>query len=276
MNARRPFAVRGLPAEPAFTLIEVLFATTAFAIILVAVHGVFFNAIRLRDRTTQSLDAALPVQRALAYLQRDLANLVPPGGTLFGALQTTPTTASTNADSLITAGSSEVRSGAQQVSPDLYTAVGVLGDDLPWAEVQRVTYYLMSPTNQTAVGLDLVRSVTRNLLPPNQEEWTEERLLSGVEDVRFFFYDGTQWLETWDSTTEETPLPRAVRVELTRSPEAVGLQTPIPTELVVPVMVVVQTNATAEAEGSESTSGGGSSGGGGGGGGNPGGTGGGR
>lgn len=262
MSARRPSSSRRLPAARAFTLIEVVLATAAFAIILVAVHGVFYNAIRLRDRTTLSLDAALPLQRTLALLQRDLANLVPPGGTLSGTLQTTPTDDSTNTSTLNTAGSADVRSGAQRVSPDLYAAVGVLGDDLPWAEVQRVTYYLMPSTNRTAVGRDLVRSVTRNLLPPNQEEWTEDRLLTEVEDVRFYFYDGTEWLETWDSTTEETPLPLAVRVALTRSLEVAGLRRPEPIELVVPVMVVVQTNTTAEAASSESSSSGGSSGGG--------------
>jgi hypothetical protein len=36
------------------------------------------------------LDASLPLQQTLAILKRDLANLVPPGGTLCGELQTTP------------------------------------------------------------------------------------------------------------------------------------------------------------------------------------------
>ena len=75
-----------------FTLLEVLIASVAFAIVLAAINAVFYGALRLRNKTVDALEQALPMQQALAVIQRDLANLVVPGGTLAGALQTTSIT----------------------------------------------------------------------------------------------------------------------------------------------------------------------------------------
>src|SRR5437870_12733619 len=64
----------------AFTLIEVMIAMAVFAIVLAAINGIFWGALRLRNKTVESIDAALPKERALAIIRSDLANIVPPGG----------------------------------------------------------------------------------------------------------------------------------------------------------------------------------------------------
>ena len=71
----------------AFTLLELLLAVLVFSIVLGAIHVVFFTAFKLRNKTADAIERSLPVQQTLAILKRDLANLVPPGGTLSGALQ---------------------------------------------------------------------------------------------------------------------------------------------------------------------------------------------
>src|SRR5215472_15632853 len=76
--------------KDAFTLIELLLAITIFSIVLIAMNTVFYAALRLRNNTAEALDEALPLQRAVAVIQRDLANIVPPGGILSGTLQSTP------------------------------------------------------------------------------------------------------------------------------------------------------------------------------------------
>ena len=67
----------------AFTLLELLIAVVAFAIVLAAINSVFYGAVRLRNKTVESIDAALPIQHALAILRADLSNIVPPGGLFF-------------------------------------------------------------------------------------------------------------------------------------------------------------------------------------------------
>jgi len=219
-----------------FTLLEVLLAVVIFAIVLVAIHGVFYGAIRLRNKTTDALEEAVPLQHAVAIIKRDLASIVAPGGTLSGQLQTTPV-ANTLTPSATT---------GQQVSPDFYTATGAINDATPWGDIQKVTYYLAEPTNNAA-GKDLLRSVSRNLLPVLTEQPEQQWLMSGVQDVTFLFYDGTEWVNSWDSTTQETPLPQAIKVQIQL---VTGQTQPVqnsPIEIVVPVDVQARTNQTQQA-----------------------------
>ena len=49
------------------------------------------GAVRLRNKVAAALEESVSLLQALAILQRDLANLVAPGQTLAGALQSHPT-----------------------------------------------------------------------------------------------------------------------------------------------------------------------------------------
>ncbi|HYV32749.1 MAG TPA: type II secretion system protein GspJ [Candidatus Binatia bacterium] len=233
-----PFPFR--PAQ-AFTLIEVLIATVAFAIVLAAINTVFYAAMRLRNKTAAAVDEALPAQQTIAILQRDLANMVAPGGVLSGQLQSTPVT----------------KRLAGQTGPEFYSATGAIDQTSPWAEVQRVSYLLLDSTNR-AGGKDLVRAVTRNLLPLTAvDQPAQQWLMGGVQSMSFLFYDGAQWRDAWDSTTADTTtgqtnnLPRAIKVQLqlVAAPTTRALALPAPIELVVPVVVQAATNQVAQSAG---------------------------
>ncbi len=200
-------------------MIEVLIAVAIFAIVLAAINTVFYSALRLRNRSAAAFDEALPVQQAVAIIKRDLANLVVPGGTLSGALQTTTIT----------------NAVAGQTSPDFYTSAGLMDNIVPWGDIERVSYLLVDSTNR-APGMDLYRAVTRNLLSQTQDLPVQQRLMGGVQGIVFYFYDGNQWLDSWDSVAQ-TNLPLAIKVQI--QPAAPGnmpaLSPSAPIELVVPV-----------------------------------------
>ena len=223
----------------AFTLLELLLTVLVFAIVLGAIHGVFFTALRLRDRTSDAIERSLPLQQTLAILKRDIGNLVPPGGKLSGQLQSTPT-ASTPGSSMNHAS-----------GPQFHTSVGIVGDAQPWGEIERVSYYLAAPTN-AAPGMDLFRSVARNLLPVSQDSTEDQFLMSGVDSITFQYHDGNNWKDTWDSTQADSTtgltnnLPRAIKVALALHTENQSLGAPAPVELIVPVPVVARTNTTTE------------------------------
>jgi len=179
-----------------FTLIEILIAVAIFAIVLAAINTVFYSALRLRNRSAAAFDEALPVQQAVAIIKRDLANLVLPGGLLSGALQTT----------IIT------NAVLGQASADFYTSAGLMDNRVPWADIERVSYLLVDSTNR-APGMDLYRAVTRNLLSQTQDPPAQQRLMGGVQGIVFYFYNGDQWLDSWDSTTQ-TNLPQAIKVQI--------------------------------------------------------------
>ena len=241
-----------------FTLLELLLAVLVFSIVLGAIHVVFFSAFKLRNKTSDALERALPLQQALGIIKRDLANLVPPGGTLSGALQSTPTVVPTAGGSSSGGSVSGLASSASGTlnrgnGPQFYTAVGIVDDNAPWAEIERVSYYLAAPTNDTA-GQDLYRAVARNLLPTLQDQTDDQFVMSGVDAITFRYFNGTAWQDTWDSTTEDSAtgltnnLPRAIKLELQLHNENSAAGTRAPVELVVPIMVLARTNMTATIE----------------------------
>jgi type II secretion system protein J len=213
----------------AFTLIEILLALGVSAIVLAAIGGVFFSAMRLRDRTMMMLDEAAPMQQALALLRRDLKGAVPPGGMMAGSLQS---------------GVVSGNFGQNMDGIELYTSTGVVRDNAPWGDIQKVTYQLQPSANTRALGKDLIRSVTRNLLNTTVEEAEDQWLMGNVQDLRFAYYDGIDWRDTWDSTMGVTNLPNAVRVRIqmadANGPKDIN-QDPI--ELIVPLVSQSRTNA---------------------------------
>jgi len=68
-----------------------------------------------------------------------------------------------------------------------------------------------------------------------------------VRDLTFSFYDGGQWREYWDTTTD-TNLPRGIKVQIQLIPDLNDprAQLPAPIQLVVPVLVSSVTNATTD------------------------------
>jgi type II secretion system protein J len=212
----------------AFTLIEMMVAIAVFAIVLASINGIFFGALRLRKRTVESIDNAVPRERALAIIRNDLENIVPPGGQFLTMFTTTGTT--TNANGAATA----VMPG--QSTPEFTTSNGAIDDSSYWGDIQRVSYQLMNSANGGA-GRDLFRIVNRNLLPATQVATADQQpILTGVQSIILSYHDGTVWKGVWDSTNEVLRLPRAIKVEIQMASDARGRLAPPPLELVVPLV----------------------------------------
>jgi type II secretion system protein J len=217
----------------AFTLIEMVLAIGVAAIVLVAVNTVLFAALRLRDATSNVVNAAAPVDQTVTFLRRDLECVVTP----------------TNGTSKVLSGDFKVGNVSspgvpEPVAVEMFTATGALGASAPWADIQRVTYELKQPADRSAAGKDLVRSITRNLLTLTTPEVEDQLLLSGVAGIKFSCFDGSQWQDTWDTTgliSVNTNLPVAVRVDIQMSGN--GSATTEPIEIIVPIDSQSRTNA---------------------------------
>ena len=215
--------------QNAFTLIEMILAVGVAAIVLIAINAVLFAALHLRDVTQAAVDEATPVDLALTTLRRDLQCAVPPepNGVLTGDFKVG------NVTSLGT---------SLPVSAEMFTATGVLRENEPWGDVQRVTYALRDAADRNAAGKNLVRSVTRNLLTTATPDIADQTLMSGVASLRFSCFDGSQWLDTWDTTdmtTLNTNLPLAVRVQIQM---AGNNKNALPIEILVPIDSQSRTN----------------------------------
>jgi type II secretion system protein J len=214
-----------------FTLLEVMLAMAVCAIALAAINGMFFGALRLRDTTLRAVDESQPAQLAASTIRRDLASAMSPttNGFMTGDFRVGDITS---------------MGLNQNVSIEMYTTTGALRDDEPWGEVQRVTYELRPSAGGAADrGQDLIRSVSRDLLatitPVPEDQW----MLGHVQNLTFDCYDGTQWRNTWDTTSGDTNLPMAVRVTIQlagESPDDPRARQPI--VLLVPIDSLTRTN----------------------------------
>lgn len=212
-------------ASAGFTLIEVLLALAISAIVLVIIGSFFAGALKIQQHVNNNIDESLPIERALNILQKDLKNAVAPGGMLAGPLQ-----------SGSVSGGVDANSGLQ-----IYTTTGLMMPNMPWSEIQRVTYGLQAPTDSSAVGKDLIRTVTRNLLTTSTEDDDEQYLAGGIESMNFSYFDGNNWLDTWGDTSQ-TNLPVAVRVSVQMATTDQASQKPDPIQILVPMMVQSHTN----------------------------------
>jgi type II secretion system protein J len=206
-----------------------LIAISIFSILLVAIHTVFYTALRLRNTTVESLEASLPQEQALNVIQHDLVNIVTTtNGVFLGPLQTTNPT----------------NTLPDQIGPHFYTTGGELDGMVPWGNVEQIDYLLSQPTNgNRGPGRDLIRAVTRNLLPVTQLPQPDEKhaLLSGVQNLTFLYYDGTTWQPQWD-TTQQTNLPTAIKVQIQMAAQPGQTSRTAPLELVIPMDVLLTTN----------------------------------
>ena len=217
------------PSASGFTLLELILAIGIMAIVLIAINAVFYTAMRMRENTANAVEESLPIQQCLAMLRRDLQGAMPPSdsGVLAGSFK---------------AGDVTSLGTSLPVEIEFNTTTGVLRDDQPWGEVQKVAYGLRQPANRNGGGSDLYRSITRNLLatitPQPEDQW----MMSGVESLQFSCYDGTQWRDTWDTSVTDTNLPTAIRVRILLA--NAGGSTPQPIEMVVPIDSRSRTNQT--------------------------------
>ncbi|MSU23435.1 MAG: prepilin-type N-terminal cleavage/methylation domain-containing protein [Opitutus sp.] len=237
--SRRAPRASGLPRLTAggFTLLELLLATAIGAIVLLVINTTFFAALRLHNATHEKIDTDLVLQRTLGIIRKDLAGIMLPPN---AQSTTAKLSGQLVSDSY---SSNDLDGNSERVTPDIFTNSGKMDGWTPFAEAQMVSYYL-SPAPDGGATKNLVRVVTRNLLPVTEGTTLDQTLLTGVSTAAISFYDGENWVETWDSITSIT-LPSAIKFSLVLAPRenATTRNDPGPIELVVPVIVATLTTA---------------------------------
>ena len=202
----------------AFTLIEMLMALAACAIILAAIYGVFSRAVHLRDNATHRTREVRVRAHAASIIRNDLRNALVSGGTLAATLE-----------------GSQDGHGAGFPGYLKFTATTAKdADDELGGDVQEIEYYIARDTEAAdqKAGV-LVRTISRDLLAPSKQTPPEERVLAGVEAMEVSFYSGSAWKTSWEVTTDSKTLPEAVRVSIQPVADADGIK-PAPIEVLVP------------------------------------------
>ncbi len=180
-----------------FTLLEMLLAMGLMAMLAGALYASLSAGFRGRRAAEEALDPARRADAAMAMLGADLLSATPPTGLLAGEFTAQDARGEDGepADELRFHALAPDQRGARPASPVRRVKFGIAADE---------------ETGETV----LVRRTTVNLLAPQEPEPSVEVLARRVRSLDLAFYDGTAWLDSWDSTAVGDVLPVAVRVSI--------------------------------------------------------------
>ena len=209
-----------------FTLIELLVAALAAAVLMAALLTSLSGAWRLQEQSQRREEETVPRDLARELLTADLLAAVPPAGVLAGPLTAT---AADEGD-------------WRHDDVEWVTAVGARNPDDAGGDLVQVHYYLVEADTE---GLwRLVRTERRNLLVVEEDDPPEVTVLDRVISFKATWYDGTDWADSWDSSTEDNQLPEAAHIRIDFAAADGKQAEPPPLEVVVPFLM-----RTASAEG---------------------------
>jgi hypothetical protein len=119
-------------------------------------------------------------------------------------------------------------------------------------DVRQVEYTTAPSTTSSSQGQNLIRRVASNLLAQVTTTPPDQVVCQNVDSIEFWYYDGTTWQDTWDSTQMNNSLPMAIRFTLNLLPEKQG-QPDRTTTRIIPLSCY---NPAASSSSSSSTTGG--------------------
>jgi type II secretion system protein J len=181
----------------AFTLLEMLVATAMVAVLAGSLYASLSIAFKARRSAMATVEPVRKVELALAMLGEDLRCAVVPKGVLAGPF-------------LGTDGKDD--RGHDSDSLEFYCAATSPEPDVGIGDIKKIEL-LCEPSDDKRSQI-LVRYITTNLLTTRTVEPIREVLCRGVFAFSLRYFDGSEWLDAWDSTVEDNALPCAIEVTL--------------------------------------------------------------
>jgi general secretion pathway protein J len=185
------------PTARAFTLLEVLVTTALVAVLAGSLYASLSIAFRARRSALAATDPVRKAELAVELLGEDLRCAVVPSGVFAGPFlgQDGQDDRGHDSDSLVLYSTTS--------SPEPAEGIG----DIKNVELG------CEPSDDGKTRV-LVRLITTNLRPPRAVEPVREVLCRGVFALNLRYFNGSEWADNWDSTTEDNTLPCAVEVTI--------------------------------------------------------------
>ncbi len=179
----------------AFTLLELLVAISLMALIAGSLYSSLYIATKAHRSATTAVEPARTAALTLEFLRQDFDAALPPTGILAGAFEGTAGVGAGGSDAL-----------------EFYSCANVPGERDTASDIRKVELSV-----ELVKGDDhpvLMRRLTANLLASNAPVLREQVLCRRVKSLKFTYFDGSVWQETWDSTGQGNVLPVAVQATL--------------------------------------------------------------
>jgi len=190
--------------QTAFTLLEMLVALTLMGLLATGLYASLWTGLRAQRSVQAALKPVRAAGLALQFVSHGLGSALPPTGVLAGPF----------------VGQDATDSGTGKET-DTMTWFAAAGQPTQGAsDVVELTLAITSVENTGERVLALGQ--IRNLLAPTEQEPTQEILCRGVVSLNLRYFDGSDWVDEWESTAYDDTLPAAVEVSLAIEREAKG------------------------------------------------------
>ncbi len=176
----------------AFTLLELLVAMTIMAVITASLYSTLRIAFRVKDTVQQLVAPRARVNAIFDIIRSDLICVAGPGTELAGSFLG-ESEAYNNNDTLVFY-SSNYTPVDNEIACDMYRVKYALEKYEPWQ------------------GYALVKYIATNVFSDSDQFAREEILCRGIYSLKFEYYDGLSWLNSWDSEANQPALPLMVRM----------------------------------------------------------------
>lgn len=184
--------------DRAFSLLEMLLALVLLSILSASLYASLSIAYNARSAADRALRVIATLELSLDLMRADIESALPAKGILAGAFI---------ADSEITPG------GYDSDYLAFYSTRPALNSSRSGCDIRRVEF-LLKYDEENPGELNLVRRTTANLLAAQDPISTEQVLCRSVLSLGMRYYDGLDWLDSWDSATLEGELPFAIEISL--------------------------------------------------------------
>ncbi|HZN61811.1 MAG TPA: prepilin-type N-terminal cleavage/methylation domain-containing protein [Planctomycetota bacterium] len=187
-----------------FTLIELLAALTIFLVVVSASYALFDGGRQLASRGEYHARRFQSARAALRAIESDLKSVFTGGPYDGGFLATHAGTEERPLDTIEAVAINNQPKLATPVSATLMTTPP------PEFDLSRVAYSIDEDEGTKASGLvrRRVKLISEMVTVKDPEEGLEE-ISADVVGLRFRFYDGSDWQESWDSKTSSS-MPRII------------------------------------------------------------------
>jgi len=192
-------AVRNPRLRRAFTLLELLVAMVLMVVVASCLYTALYTGFRAYRSARSAVEPTLAAINAIELLKEDLDGVLPPGSALAGAFIGTDSAGAKGADA----------DSVEFYTTHIYTDANELAGGLG-----KIEMLLETDPNTKDGSYLLVRRLTTNLLAPRDVQPEEQVLCREVLSLNLRYYDGTGWVDGWDSTADSNSLPLAVEVDL--------------------------------------------------------------
>lgn len=173
-------------------------AATMMALLTGGLYTALSVASKARRNSNEEVGNFRRVELAADFVCAELRSAVVPNGILAGTFMGTDGTGVGNLES---------------DTVMFYRTADATDQDVCQGDIMKVE--LACETSSQGAGMDLIRTVRRNLLAQVVYDVPGEVLCRNVLALNLRYFDGVSWLDSWDSTVVENSLPLAVEVDLT-------------------------------------------------------------